>query len=133
MTLHEERFQAAEILFRPHLADKECLGVAETVFEGIMAADLDLRAPLLKHIVLSGGTTTIPGFKERLESELKAVYRKRTEGNAKIKVYDPENRKHAVFTGGAVLAELMSTSEAFWVGQEEWREMGAKCLSKWRQ
>jgi actin-related protein len=74
VVVREERFQAPEILFQPHLADKECVGVAQVLFECIMAADMDCRAALFKHIVLSGGTTTLVGFKERLETELKQVY-----------------------------------------------------------
>ena len=77
MVVREERFLAPEILFRPHLADRECRGVADCLFECIMSADMDLRAALFKHIVLSGGTTTIPGFKTRLEADLRSIYGER--------------------------------------------------------
>lgn len=36
--------------------------------------DVDNRAPLYQHIVLSGGSTMFPGLQTRLEKELKALY-----------------------------------------------------------
>lgn len=75
--LGPERFEAPEILFQPHLLDKETLGLGEQVFDAIQAADIDLRADLYKHIVLSGGTTMYPGFPTRLENDLKNLYTER--------------------------------------------------------
>lgn len=72
--VRSERFQAPEILFNPHLADRECPGIAQALFDTVQAADIDTRSALYKHIVLSGGTTTIAGFKDRLEYELKEMY-----------------------------------------------------------
>ena len=34
----------------------------------------------------------------------------------RLKVEDPPNRKHMVFLGGAVLADLMKVSVCVWVG-----------------
>jgi actin-related protein 2 len=51
-----------------------------------------------------------------------------------IRVIRPPERAHAVYTGGAVLAELMRDSEAFWVTRQEWHELGAQhCLDKLRR
>lgn len=72
--LGPERFEAPEILFQPHLLDKETPGLSEQVFMAINAADIDLRPDLYKHIVLSGGTTMYPGFSTRLENDLKSLY-----------------------------------------------------------
>lgn len=72
--LEQERFEAPEILFQPHLIDKECPGIAEQLFLAIQGADMDLRSELYKHIVISGGTTMYPGFPTRLEDELKKLY-----------------------------------------------------------
>ena len=42
----------------------------------------------------------------------------------KIKIEDPPRRKHMVFLGGAVLADIMKAREEFWVTREEWQEQG---------
>lgn len=69
-----ERFEAPEILFQPHLVDRECPGLSEQLFLAIQGADMDLRPELYKHIVLSGGTTMYPGLPTRLENDLQRLY-----------------------------------------------------------
>jgi actin-related protein 2 len=48
----------------------------------------------------------------------------------KIKIEDPPRRKHMVFLGGAVLADIMKNREEFWISREEWYEQGARALEK---
>lgn len=50
------------------------LGIAESVFNTIQNADIDMRTELYKHIVLSGGSTMYPGLPSRLEREIKQLY-----------------------------------------------------------
>ena len=72
-----ERFQAPEALFQPYLVGVESQGIAELLFNTIQAADVDVRSDLYRHIVLSGGSTTYPGLKSRLEREIKQLYLER--------------------------------------------------------
>lgn len=72
-----ERFEAPEILFQPHLANCEGVGIAELLFNTIQQADMDIRSDFYKHIVLSGGTTMYPGFASRLEREITQLYLER--------------------------------------------------------
>lgn len=48
----------------------------------------------------------------------------------KIKIEDPPRRKHMVFLGGAVLADIMKGREEFWITRDEWFEQGVKSLDK---
>ena len=48
----------------------------------------------------------------------------------KIKIEDPPRRKHMVFLGGAVLADIMKNREDFWVSRDEWFEQGVRALDK---
>lgn len=48
----------------------------------------------------------------------------------KIRIEDPPRRKHMVFLGGAVLADIMKDKDAFWVTKEEWEEQGIRALDK---
>jgi actin-related protein 2 len=48
----------------------------------------------------------------------------------KIRVEDPPRRKHMVFLGGAVLADIMKDKTAFWVTRQEWLEQGVRSLEK---
>jgi actin-related protein 2 len=132
-----ERFGAPEALFQPHLIDVEGSGVAEMLFECIQAADIDTRPEFYKHIVLSGGSTMYPGLPSRLEREVKQLYLERVlKGNTdalskfKIRIEDPPRRKHMVFLGGAVLADLIKDNEDVWISKQEYQEQGVKCLAK---
>ncbi|KAG0204016.1 Arp2/3 complex subunit, actin nucleation center [Mortierella sp. GBA30] len=132
-----ERFEAPECMFQPHLIDVEQPGVAELLFQTIQAAPVDTRPELYKHIVLSGGSTMYPGLPSRLEKEVKQLYL--TEilkgdverfRNFKIRIEDPPRRKHMVFLGGAVLANIMQDKEHFWITKQEWEEEGVRALDK---
>nr|XP_046235810.1 actin-related protein 2 isoform X1 [Scatophagus argus] len=132
-----ERFGAPEALFQPHLINVEGAGVAELLFNTIQAADIDLRADFYKHIVLSGGTTMYPGLPSRLEREIKQLYLERVlEGDTeklskfKIRIEDPPRRKHMVFLGGAVLANIMKDKDSFWLSRAEYEEKGLGVLQK---
>lgn len=132
-----ERFEAPEILFQPHLINIEGAGMAELLFNTIQAADIDTRAEFYKHIVLSGGSTMYPGLPSRLEREIKQLYLARVlKGDTaklskfKIRIEDPPRRKHMVFLGGAVLADIMKDRDTFWMSRQEYQEKGLKVLEK---
>src|ERR1700722_19505341 len=108
------------------------------IFQTIQNAAVDIRTELYKHIVLSGGSTMYPGLPSRLEKEIKQLYLTRTlNGDTsrldkfKVRIEDPPRRKHMVFLGGAVLAEIMKDKEDFWVTKKEYQELGVtRALAK---
>jgi actin-related protein 2 len=130
-----ERFEAPECLFQPELVDCESAGVAELLHNVINSADLDLRPELYRHIVLSGGSTMYPGLPSRLEKEMKQLYLTHVLkgdssrlANFKINIDDPPSRRHMVFLGGAVLANLLKDKPSAWVTKAEWEEQGVRAL-----
>jgi actin-related protein 2 len=134
--LSSERFQAPEILFQPHLVNDEKAGCAEMLFDAVNQCDMNIRLEIFKHIVLSGGSTMLPGFPSRLEKEIKQLYLDRTLKGDKsrlakfrVKVEDPPRRKHMVFLGGAVLANIMKDKSDFWVTRNEYKEKGIQGLA----
>jgi len=136
--LGRERFEAAEALFNPSLIDSEKSGMADMVFEMIQEADMDTRSDYYKHIVLSGGSSMYPGLPSRLEKDirdryLKDVLKGKEAGlkKFKIKIEDPPRRKHMVFLGGSVLADIMKERQEFWITKQDYDEVGIKgCLAK---
>jgi actin-related protein 2 len=112
-------------------------GRIEMLFNTVQAAPVDVRTDLYKHIVLSGGSSMYPGLPSRLEKEIKQLYFTRVLrgdpsrlGQFRLRIEDPPRRKHMVFLGGAVLADIMRDREAFWVSKEEWDEKGVRALDK---
>jgi len=135
--LGAERFEASEVLFNPSLIDCDTAGVHEMLFNMIQEADIDLRPAFYKHIVLSGGSTMYPGLPSRLENEMRNLYlqhvckgdQKRL-AKFKLRIEDPPRRKHMVFLGGSVLADIMKDREEFWISRAEWQEHGERIIGK---
>jgi actin-related protein 2 len=135
--LGSERFEAPEVLFHPGLIDAESKGMHEVIFDMIQDADIDLRMGFYSHIVLSGGSTMYPGLPTRLEKEIRQLYLDRVlkgdksgESKLKLNIEDPPRRKHMVFLGGSVLANIMRDQADFWVSRKEWKEMGASIIER---
>ena len=73
ITLANERFRCAEVLFNPSLIGMEAVGIHDTTFNSIMKCDVDIRKDLYNNIVLSGGTTMFPGVADRMSKEITAL------------------------------------------------------------
>eukprot|EP00697_Spironema_sp_BW2_P017887 gnl/Spiro4/9713_TR5165_c0_g1_i1.p1 gnl/Spiro4/9713_TR5165_c0_g1~~gnl/Spiro4/9713_TR5165_c0_g1_i1.p1 ORF type:complete len:438 (-),score=115.92 gnl/Spiro4/9713_TR5165_c0_g1_i1:128-1381(-) len=136
-----ERFEAPEVLFDPKLLDIETPGLSRLIFDTIQGCDIDNRLELYKRIVLSGGSTMLPGLPTRLERDIRALYIEHVlRGDAsrlqdpnnrfQLKIEDPPRRKHNVFIGGAVLADVVKREPNFWITKEEWDREGPACLDK---
>lgn len=135
--LNSERFEAPECLFQPHLIGLEQPGISECLYNTIQSADLDIRSSLYKSIVLSGGTSMYPGFSTRLEKELKQLWlTKSLNGDItrfnkfKVRIEDPPRRRHMVFLGGAVLANIVKDNDSMWITKNDWNECGTRALDK---
>ena len=96
---------------------------------------MDTRPELYKHIVLSGGSTMYPGLPSRLEKEIRQCYldtvakgNKAQANKLKLRIEDPPRRKHMVFLGGSVLADIMKDKEAFWMTKAEYEEKGVEAV-----
>lgn len=137
LVLDAERFRAPEALFNPRLVDVEAPGLTDTVFNCIQDVDIDLRLSLYGSVVLSGGTTMLPGLATRLERGLRGMYLNRTLKGVRdnmqrlrLRVEDPPQRRHLVFSGGAVLADIMKDHHEFWISRQEYQEDPHRALKK---
>jgi actin-related protein len=101
-----ERFRCAEVLFNPTFTGSSDRGLAELIYDVIVACDIDIRSDLWLNIVLSGGSSLFPGMAERLEAEL----RMRAPSSQRVRVLAPPERKDSPFVGGSVLASLVDFS-----------------------
>jgi actin-related protein 2 len=132
-----ERFEAPEALFNPNLVDIETPGMGALLFDCIQKADIDTRKDFYSHIVLSGGSSMYPGLPSRLEKEIRELYLKHVlkgdeslAAKFKCRIEDPPRRRHMVFLGGAVLADIMRDKTSFWITAAEYREQGPAVLNK---
>ncbi|KAM7174534.1 actin-related protein 3B isoform 4-T4 [Macrochelys suwanniensis] len=69
-----ERFLGPEIFFHPELANPDFMeSISDVVDEVIQNCPIDVRRPLYKNVVLSGGSTMFRDFGRRLQRDLKRV------------------------------------------------------------
>ncbi|KAI2659565.1 Beta-centractin [Labeo rohita] len=115
------RFRAPELLFRPDLIGDESEGIHEVLAFAIQKSDMDLRRTLFSNIVLSGGSTLLKGFGDRLLSEVKKLAPK----DVKIKISAPQERLYSTWIGGSILASL-DTFKKMWVSKKEYEEDRAR-------
>jgi actin-related protein len=125
ITIGNERFRAAEVLFQPSLIGMEQAGVHTLTYDSIMKCDVDIRKELYNNVVLSGGTTMFPGIAERLHKELTAL----APPTIKVKVVAPPERKYSVWIGGSILSSL-STFQQMWISKEEYDESGPSIVHR---
>lgn len=128
-----ERFEAAECLFNPMLANVEDRGIADMIYESASKVEIDMFVPLVKNIVLTGGTTMFPGLSSRVDRELRAIFTKEKfggdasrVGKTGLTVHDPPRRKHSVFIGASFLASRSPADS--WCSKAEYDEKGVKAI-----
>lgn len=119
ITIGNERFRAAEALFRPNDLGLEAVGIDQTTYNSIIKCDVDVRKELYGNIVMSGGTTLFPGIAERMQKEITAL----APSSMKVKIIAPPERKYSVWIGGSILASL-STFQQMWISKQEYDESG---------
>lgn len=117
ITLSKDRFQVPEILFQPSLVSSESSSISEIVWQSISKLDTDLRPQLWSEILLSGGTTMLKGFGNRLLQELDKL----NNSKCKVKIWAPPERKYTSWIGGSILAEL-STFQKIIITKSQWQE-----------
>ena len=84
---------------------EEYKSIVDCVIEAVHKSDTDLKRELYWNIILSGGTTLLPGFKERLEKELAD----RIHNAHRVRVVTTSaglERRNGVWIGGSILASL---------------------------
>ena len=118
-----EKFRAPEILFTPDKIGMESPGIQDLLIESINRADMDLRKELYCAIYLAGGTTTMPGFPDRLLNDMRRLCPK----DCKIRINAPEDRKLSCWTGGSILSSLAAFKNN-WIKKQEYEEEGLRIL-----
>uniref|UniRef100_A0A669D9L0 Actin related protein 3B n=1 Tax=Oreochromis niloticus TaxID=8128 RepID=A0A669D9L0_ORENI len=131
-----ERFLGPEIFFHPEFANPDFMQpISDVVDEVIQSCPIDVRRPLYKNIVLSGGSTMFRDFGRRLQRDLKRVVDARLKlseelsgGRIKpkpmeVQVVSHHMQRYAVWFGGSMLA---STPEFFQVchSKKDYDEIG---------
>jgi len=127
MTIGSERFRAPEILFQPTFIGSAVFGIQGTLYASISRCESGRRRLLYQNIVLSGGSTVIPGFVKRLRAEMEKLA---PEFGAAIEITSKKNLVNS-WLGGSMLSSL-SSFDNMWFTKEEYDEVGYENLDFYR-
>ena len=115
MDVGYERFLGPEMFFHPEFVSKEWTKpIDEVIDNAIQTSPIDTRRRLYSNIVLSGGSTMVQGFEERLQKGIQKRVQERYDRYAKISdnpippipvnVLKNMAQRFAVWFGGSFLA-----------------------------
>ncbi|KAK3393576.1 actin family [Podospora didyma] len=99
-------------------------GLIKAALDGV---DVDLRPNLVGNIVVTGSTSLLNGFNDRLNHELTIMY-----PGQKIKIHAAgltSERRFGAWIGGSILASL-GTFHQMWISRKEYDENGAGIVEK---
>lgn len=129
----EQRFRASEGLWDENAAfpnpdgSPKAQTIPELIKACLNAVDVDLRPNLLGNVVVTGGTTLLNGFNDRLNNELMAMH-----PGMKIKIHSAgltTERRFGSWLGGSILSSL-GTFHQMWISRKEYEENGAGIVEK---
>eukprot|EP01026_Neomeris_dumetosa_P036344 TRINITY_DN2931_c0_g2_i7.p1 TRINITY_DN2931_c0_g2~~TRINITY_DN2931_c0_g2_i7.p1 ORF type:complete len:484 (-),score=60.37 TRINITY_DN2931_c0_g2_i7:1900-3165(-) len=123
--IDDERFKAPEILFHPRIIGQDTKGLHKMAIKSILNTSRLMQESLFNALVLTGGTTLLPGFGQRVEREIKKKLRR----TFQLKVIAPKNRAISAWIGGSVLSSL-SSFRSMWISRQEFDERGPSVVHK---
>uniref|UniRef100_A0A1I7YM16 Actin-related protein 5 n=1 Tax=Steinernema glaseri TaxID=37863 RepID=A0A1I7YM16_9BILA len=120
-----ERIATPEILFRPSDIGVKSMGIAEGVWNTIRSLPERYWGRILQNIILVGGNTKFPGFKQRLINDLRPIVPQLYS----IQVTQPENPDTYIWHCAKRVAEV--EDEFGFVTRKEYLDRGlANCRQR---
>uniref|UniRef100_A0A7M4FQW9 Actin related protein 6 n=1 Tax=Crocodylus porosus TaxID=8502 RepID=A0A7M4FQW9_CROPO len=119
LRLTNERFAVPEILFHPSDIGIQEMGIPEAIVYSIQNLPEEMQPHFFKNIVLTGGNTLIPGFRDRVYSEVRCL----TPTDYDVSVVLPENPITYSWEGGKLISEN-DDFEDMVVTREDYEEHG---------
>ena len=87
------------------------------------SANPDLKSMLMNNTLVTGGTTLLPGFTERLEGELSPL----NDHTGRIKLTKANNPVMATWTGASVISSRSTFSQQC-ISADQYAESGAQIV-----
>lgn len=117
--LTNERFTVPELLFHPSdIGIRQC-GIPEAVVAAITSAPEILHPHLYSNILLTGGSAMLPGFRDRVYSNIRAL----SPSEYEVSVYQPPDPITWAWRGGSALCTAREF-ELLKVTRKDFQEYG---------
>ena len=123
--LSKELYKANEILFSPNEEnekEKGLLSIKNMVIDSINKCDNEIKNDIKENICLTGGTTLLKNFPEKLKNELSES----SEG-ANFNLSAEQERLFSTWIGGSIVSSL-DNFQFMWVNKKEHTDNGKNLL-----
>ena len=130
--LVNERFTVPEILFNPSDIGIQQMGIPEAIINSVQATPKKMWSHLYQNIVLTGGNTCLPGFKDRLYADV----RKLVPDTMEVGITKADNPIDTAWQGGKMRAEgiVVEGIPLEYVSLAEYKEHGHNiCNRRFRE
>lgn len=141
MQFGSERFTTTEPLFRPQQfqipgvslssdSSSSHYGLTEMIHASLSKLDVsqEVLYNLLNNIVITGGTSLLPGLAARIEHDLIQLF-----PNHSPRFYlhqDASDRKNIPWAGASILASLGTFEQQSWITRQDYEELGPDAIEK---
>ncbi|MFO8019791.1 MAG: hypothetical protein R6U96_14295 [Promethearchaeia archaeon] len=111
LLINKIRFLISEPLFDPSLVHVDYMGLPEAIATIVKNWDRENWEELLSNIIIAGGSSLIPGLKERIKLELTDYFSEMLQ--EKIKVIAPKGRENMAWIGASILSSQGKLTEGW--------------------
>lgn len=102
LRLANERFAVPEILFHPSDIGINQMGIPEAILHSVSLTPSPMHPHLLANVALTGGNCHFPGFRERVEREVRRL----APDEFDVRVHADADPSTYAWRGGAVVADM---------------------------
>jgi actin-related protein len=96
--------------------DVQARSIPHIAVAALRRADVDVQRDVFANVVVTGGTSVLPGFSERLAHELRDACAPQTFKLKLIAAGFAAERRFSVWIGGSILASL-GTFQQLWISK----------------
>ncbi|KAJ5096216.1 hypothetical protein NUU61_005572 [Penicillium alfredii] len=121
LVLGNERFTVPELLFTPKDIGMKQAGVPEIIIQSLSALPPGLHAAFLANVLVVGGNALIPGFMERLETELRQI----ASAECVVRVRRAHDPIRSAWLGASRLANNREELSKVAITRQEYQEHGS--------
>ncbi|KAJ5225183.1 Actin-like protein arp6 [Penicillium chermesinum] len=121
LVLGNERFTVPELLFSPGDIGIIQAGIPDMIIQSLSVLPAGLHAAFLANVLVVGGNAAIPGFMERLETELRPI----ASADCVVRVGRAEDPIVSTWLGGSRLANNREELSRVAITRQEYQEYGS--------
>ncbi|KAJ6018037.1 Actin-like protein arp6 [Penicillium sp. IBT 35674x] len=121
LVLGNERFTVPELLFNPSDIGMTQAGIPDMILQSLSVLPPALHAAFLANVLVVGGNASIPGFMERLETELRPI----ASADCVVRVRRAQDPIYSTWLGGSRLANNREELSKVAITRQEYQEYGS--------